>query len=82
MPSKTVIQNLLENRSYVRVADIVCDPHHPNRPHVLPISRSTLWRWVREGRFPRPTRLSPGVSAWRVSDVLNWNEATPNADGA
>lgn len=36
----------------------------------LPISRSTLWRWVRSGRFPQPVKLSPGVTVWRAEEVL------------
>lgn len=36
---------------------------------LLGISEPTLWRWAREGRIPRPVKLSRGVSVWRVSDI-------------
>lgn len=41
---------------------------------VVPVSRQTIWRWVREGRFPKPVKLTERVSAWRVGDVRQWSE--------
>ena len=38
----------------------------------MPISRSTLWRWVNEGKFPKPIKLSEGVTVWRLEDVDAW----------
>lgn len=34
----------------------------------LGIGRSTLWRWVRKGAFPKPIRIQ-GISGWRPEDV-------------
>ena len=42
------------------------------RPAIIPIEHSTLWDWVKEGRFPSPVRLSERVTAWRVTDVQAW----------
>ena len=36
---------------------------------VIPISRSAWWAGIKAGRFPRPIRLGPRTSAWRVSDI-------------
>lgn len=36
---------------------------------VLPFSAATLWRKVREGRFPQPIKVSDAITAWRVGDV-------------
>jgi len=38
----------------------------------VPISRSTLWRRVHEGSFPRPLKLSARVTVWRSGDVDQW----------
>ncbi len=38
----------------------------------LPFSHATLWRLVKNGEFPAPVKLSPGVTAWRVEDVRRW----------
>ena len=39
---------------------------------ILPIGATTLWRWVKEGKFPQPIKLSPRVTAWRAEDVRDW----------
>lgn len=44
-------------------------------PHLIPISAATLWRMVQDGRFPRPVKLGPRITAWRVEDVCAWSEA-------
>jgi predicted DNA-binding transcriptional regulator AlpA len=41
-------------------------------PAIVPIARSTLHKWVSEGRFPRPVKLGPATTAWRVEDVRAW----------
>lgn len=30
------------------------------------VSRPTVWRWSSEGRLPKPIRLSPGCTRWRL----------------
>ena len=45
----------------------------------LPFGSSTLWAWSRDGRFPAPVKLSPTMTAWRNSDVIEWlNSHTSN----
>jgi prophage regulatory protein len=36
---------------------------------LVPVSRSAWWAGVKEGRYPRPVRLGPRTSAWRVRDI-------------
>jgi prophage regulatory protein len=36
---------------------------------VYPIGRSTWWAGVKSGRFPRPVKLGPRTTAWRVEDI-------------
>ena len=46
--------------------------------HVLklvPVAHSTLWNWVRGGKFPAPIKLSEKVSVWSRDEVLAWVEA-------
>jgi predicted DNA-binding transcriptional regulator AlpA len=33
------------------------------------VARQTIWRWVREGTFPPPVKLSPGCSRWSMASV-------------
>jgi len=48
-------------------------------PHVVPFSSSTLWRKVRAGTFPKPTKLSERVTCWRVGDIRAWMKAQVQA---
>ena len=36
---------------------------------VLGIGKTTWWCGVRTGRFPKPVKLGPRTSAWRVEDI-------------
>lgn len=57
---------------------------------MLGVSRTTLWRMVREGSFPKPVRISKGnagylletVEAWMRARVqgLTWEGATTRAE--
>lgn len=45
------------------------------QPQVLllvPISKSTLWRRVRDKTFPVPVKLSERITVWRAEDVWAW----------
>lgn len=44
------------------------------------IGRTTLWRWVREGHFPKPVRLGANCVAWRADDVNQWINSRPAFD--
>ena len=35
----------------------------------VPISKSSWWLGVAEGRFPRPLKLGPRTTVWRVEDI-------------
>lgn len=38
----------------------------------IAVHRTTLWRWVQMGNFPKPIQLSPGIWVWRKSTVDAW----------
>lgn len=35
----------------------------------IPVSRSTWWAGVKDGRFPQPLKLGPKTTVWRVDDI-------------
>lgn len=47
----------------VRLNQIIA-PYGP-----IPVSKSTWWLGVKQGRFPKPIKLGAGVTAWRAEDV-------------
>lgn len=52
------------------------------RDKIVPFSAPTLWRRVKDGTFPRPLKLSPGVTAWRLRDIIEWQQAQAMQVGA
>ena len=38
------------------------------------VSKATMWRWAKDGTFPRPFPISPKASAIRNADLLEWAE--------
>jgi len=38
----------------------------------LAVNRSTLWRWVRDGKMPPPTEFSPRCVRWREDEIERW----------
>ena len=56
----------LPDSALLRLRDLIA----PKGP--VPASRSSLYAWVAEGRFPRPVKLSIRMSAWRVGEVRDW----------
>ena len=45
----------------------------------LGISKNTIWRLVRNGKFPKPIKLSEKVTVWKATDVLAWLESKESA---
>lgn len=44
------------------------------------VARNTVWRWQRErSDMPRPVRLSPGCTRWRLSEIEAWESAKAEA---
>lgn len=42
------------------------------------LSRSTLWRQIKRGRFPQSVVISAGRVGWRQSAVLAWQDNPDN----
>ena len=62
----------LPDSAFIREAQLVQSPKHPDRPAPLPFSAPTLWRMAAAGKFPKPVRLSQRVTAWNVGAVRAW----------
>ena len=48
----------------------------------IPLSRSTIWRWEREGKFPRRQVLGKNSVAWLSDEIEAWieNKSAENRD--
>lgn len=63
---------LLPETGYLRLSQIVGKKptaDDPGLPALVPVSASTLWQWVRDGKFPPPVKLGPRTTAWSVESV-------------
>ncbi|NRB05756.1 MAG: AlpA family phage regulatory protein [Rhodobacteraceae bacterium] len=58
---------------FVRLAQILA----PIGP--IPVSKSTWWTGVKEGRFPKPQKLGPRTTVWKVDDIRALFEDDENA---
>jgi predicted DNA-binding transcriptional regulator AlpA len=48
---------------FVRMADLV---------NFVPVDPATIWRWIKEKKFPAPVSLGNRTTAWRCEDVRKW----------
>jgi prophage regulatory protein len=70
--SKTTAPVLdLPSTGFLRANQIIGNPKK-GIPALLPISRSTFWCAVRDGRFSPGVLLGPRTRAWRVEEVRSW----------
>lgn len=68
----------LPETGYLRLPQILGNPTaRPPIPAVIPVGRSTWWAGVKSGRFPKPVKLGPRTTAWKVEDIRalieRWN---------
>lgn len=38
----------------------------------LGVSGSSIWAWVKAGKFPKPVKLSENCTAWNAADIERW----------
>jgi hypothetical protein len=67
---------------FYRLREIIGD-RKQGIPGIVPVSKAAWYAGIKEGRYPKPVKLSEKTSAWRASDIemlverLNkglWNE--------
>jgi prophage regulatory protein len=63
-PPRSASQSRFPSEGLVRLSAILA----PVGP--VPVSRSTWFAGVKSGRFPKPVKLGPRITAWHVSDIL------------
>lgn len=48
---------------FVRLSAILS----PKSP--IPVSKSTWWAGIKDGRFPKPVKLGARITAWKAEDI-------------
>lgn len=60
----------LPETGFLRLPQIIGDPKaQPPIPAIIPVKKTCWWEGVKSGRFPKPVKLGPRVTAWRVEDI-------------
>jgi prophage regulatory protein len=52
-------------------------------PEVIEITglgRDTIYRYIREDRFPRQRRISERASGWREDEIAAWVDSRPTVE--
>ena len=60
---RTGTPSALPRTGFLRLSAILA----PEGP--IPVSKSTWWSGVKDGRYPKPVKLGPRITAWRVEDI-------------
>lgn len=47
----------------------------------IPVSKSTWWQGIKDGRFPKPLKLGKRVTVWRVEDIRSLLVSGVPSDG-
>jgi prophage regulatory protein len=58
----------LPESGFLRLPQIIGDTKR-GIPAVIPVSKSSWWEGCKTGRYPKPVKLGPRTTAWRVSDI-------------
>lgn len=53
---------------FVRLPQIIGDKKR-GIPAFIPVSKTAWWEGVKTGRFPKPVKLGPRITAWRADEV-------------
>ncbi|WP_412756288.1 helix-turn-helix transcriptional regulator [Legionella bozemanae] len=60
----------LPQTGYLRLNQILGNKKtNPQIPALIPVGKSTWWAGVKTGQFPKPVKLGPRITAWRVEDI-------------
>jgi prophage regulatory protein len=61
------------------VMDVAPEPKRVTRlirlkevQHRVGLGRSTIYRWMAEGKFPKPVQLGGYAVAWAVEEIDEW----------
>jgi prophage regulatory protein len=47
------------------------------------VHKTTPWRWAKtDSAFPKPVKLSPQCTRWRLSEIEAWEAAKNKSDAA
>jgi predicted DNA-binding transcriptional regulator AlpA len=73
--------NELPRAGFLRLPQIIGNPKKGIAP-LIPVSRSSWWRGVRDGRYPKAVKLGPRTTAWPVESIHALIASTSTGEAA
>ena len=49
---------------------------------VIPVSKSSIWQWVKEKKFPKPIKLGAKTTVWRSDSIEAYINGTWKSENA
>jgi len=43
------------------------------------LKRATIYKWIKESKFPKPLKLGEKASRWKLSSIMDWIGTLPQA---
>lgn len=62
------MQQTLPSEGFATLKQIIGDKEK-GLPGVIPVSRTTWWRGVKSGAYPKPVNTGGSCLGWRVEDI-------------
>ncbi len=53
------------SKTYIRLQEVLIE---------IPVSRSTIYRWIAAGEFPQPVKLGAKTSAFVLEEFHEWQK--------
>ena len=62
--------------AYTNILDrLRVDPGQRTLCELVGVCRSTVYRWISEGYFPEPVKISERSVGWKIDDIEAWRNA-------
>ena len=56
---------------FLRLKQIIGNPKaKPPVPALIPVKKTCWYEGIKAGKFPKPVKISPHVSLWRIEEIM------------
>ena len=62
--------NSLPETGFLRLSQIIGNPKAI--PPIIRVSKSSWWSGVKSGRHPKPVKLAPNTTAWKIEEIIHF----------
>jgi prophage regulatory protein len=75
--------SVLPETGFLRLSQIIGNPKAiPPIPAIIPVSKSSWWLGVGDGKYPKPIKLGPKTTVWKAEEIRGLIERINNQEVA